>query len=629
MHPGRLLIIDLEEGEIQKQAVPGDIMRQFCGGRGLNMSLLFPYLARAGDPFAPDNPLVLSPGLLCGLPSLGSRMNISSRSPETGHLGDSNVGGELGSEMKAADLDALMIVGRSNSPVYVLIQDDRVELRDAKHLWGKDPVATQRVIRCELDDERTKIATIGIAGENRVRFAGVRTGLKNMAGRTGMGAVLGSKKVKAIAVRGTKDIKPFDPEGYLAFYKEIYDRTLKSKWVNALGRWGTPLLMKNANTHGFLSVRNNQLTTFGEKGEYLDAEHLDNYSRGMVSCTSCPAHCRHRYHIPAGPYGEAWGEGPEYASIGSMGSKLGNSDLEGAIYASELCNRLGLDTISAGSYIAWAMELYQRGIIDDSVVGYPIPWGDREAIVRLLHDIARREGFGDILAEGRFATQDIGPEAEPYLLQIKGLPIEMTDERAPKSFALGMATASRGACHMRSRPSLDVLGLPAPLLRDIYGGNVSESYLDYLGKGRMVWWHERNNALCDSLGICRFLSVFSSPNAPQAEEFAELIYHAFGRRYDPDELWDVGERVCTLERMILLGNGITKHDDTLPWRYFDEPIGDGPAKGEVINRARFEEMLQEYYNLHGWDLDGTPKDSTLRRLGLSEVASPDGKNPQT
>jgi len=593
------------------------------------MSLLYPYLARPGDPFAPDNPLVMSPGLLCGLPSLGSRTNISSRSPETGHLGDSNVGGELGCEMKAAGLDALMIMGRSNSPVYVFIQDDRVELRDAKHLWGKDPVVTQRAIRFELDDERTKIATIGIAGENRVRFAGVRTGLKNMAGRTGMGAVLGSKKVKAIAVRGTKDIKPFDPKGYLAFYKQIYDRTLNSKWVNALGRWGTPLLMKNANTNGFLSVRNNQSTTFGEKGEALDAEHLDNFSKGMVACTSCPAHCRHRYHIPEGTYAGTWGEGPEYASIGSMGSKLGNEDLESAIYASELCNRLGLDTISTGSYIAWAMELYQRGIIDDSVVGYPIPWGDREAIIRLLHDIARREGFGDILAEGRFAVQDIGPEAEPYLLQIKGLPIEMTDERAPKSFALGMATASRGACHMRSRPSLDVLGLPAPLLRELYGGNVSESYLDYQGKGRMVWWHERNNALCDSLGICRFLSVFSSPNAPQAERFARLIYLAFGERYDPDELWDVGERICTLERMILLGNGITKDEDTLPRRYFDEPIGDGPAKGEVINPARFEEMLQEYYNLHDWDLDGTPKDSTLRRLGLSEVASPDGKSPQT
>ncbi|MBW1999401.1 MAG: aldehyde ferredoxin oxidoreductase family protein [Deltaproteobacteria bacterium] len=628
MDPGRLVKIDLEKGIVDHQVIPDEVIRDFCGGRGLNMRLLSPHLLRPGDPLAPDNPIVFSPGLLCGLPSLGSRMSISSRSPETGHLGDSNMGGELGVEMKAAGIDALMVVGRSNSPVYILIQDDRVEIRDARHLWGNDPVETQKHIRSELQDERVRIATIGIAGENRVRFAGVRTGLKNMAGRTGMGAVMGSKKLKAVAVRGTRDIQPRDPRGYLAFYREVYDGILKSKWVKALGRWGTPLLMKNSNTLGFLSVRNNQSTTFGDKGDYLDAEHLDTYSKGMVACTSCHVHCRHRYYIDAGPYAGTLGEGPEYASIGSMGSKLGNEDLECAIFASELCNRLGLDTISTGSYIAWAMELYQRGIIDESLVGYPIPWGDQGAIIRLLRDIANREGFGDILAEGRLALEAIVPEGKKYLLQIKGLPIEMTDERAPKSFALGMATASRGACHMRSRPSLDVLGLPAPLLRDIYGGEVSPSYLDYEGKGRMVWWHERNNAFCDSLGVCRFISVFSSPNAPKAKEFARLIYHAFGRKYDPGELWDAGERVCTLERMILLGNGITRDDDTLPSRYFDEPIEDGPARGEVIEPARFQEMLQEYYYLHGWDIHGVPRESTLRRLGLSGVTWSSEQDPQ-
>jgi aldehyde:ferredoxin oxidoreductase len=585
------------------------------------MRLLFPYLSKPGDPFDPASPIVMSPGLLCGIPSLGSRMNISARSPESGYLGDSNMGGELGAEFKASGIDSLFIVGRSNAPVYLYIHDNEFEIRDATHLWGKDTVETQREIRKELHDDRLQIGCIGQAGENRVRFAGIRTGLKSSAGRTGMGAAMGAKRLKAVAVRGTHDIPLKDPTGYLESYQKIYSNLLQRRWVKALGRWGTPLLMQYSNDLGFLRVRNNQLTSFGMQGKALEAEHLDHYSTGMVSCAGCPAHCRHRYHILTGPYAGTMGEGPEYASIGSMGSTLGTGDLESAIYATELCNRYGIDTISAGSYIAWAMELYQRGIIDASTIGYPLRWGDEKAIMKLIHQIAHREGFGDVLAEGGRASEIFGTEGSRFLLQIKNLPIEMTDERAPKSFALGMATATRGACHMRSRPSLDVIGLPETLLENLYEGKVSSSYLDYGGKGRMVWWHERLNALCDALGVCRFLSVFSSPHAPQAQQFSELLYRAFSERYSTQDLWDVGERICALERLILIGNGLGKRDDTLPSRYFDEPVQEGPAKGEVIDRSQFNEMLEDYYYLHGWDKLGVPKESTLKQLGLKGITS--------
>jgi aldehyde:ferredoxin oxidoreductase len=321
-----------------------------------------------------------------------------------------------------------------------------------------------------------------------------------------------------------------------------------------------------------------------------------------------------------GPYAGTNGEGPEYASIGSMGSKLGSADLESAMYASELCNRYGLDTISTGSYISWAMELYQRGIIGEGEIGYPLRWGDQEAIIKLIGQIAGRQGFGDILAEGSFACKDLGNSAGEFLLSIKNLPIEMTDERPTKAFALGMATASRGACHMRSRASLDVIGLPEDLLKKIFQGNVSRSYLDYRGKGRMVWWQERLNALCDSLGVCRFLSVFSSPHAPQAAQFRELLDLAFGEHFSESELLDVGERISTLERMVLIGNGLGKADDTLPARYFDEPIPAGPAAGEVIDRLKFDEILTEYYSLHGWDSDGAPEEATLKKLGLDDIS---------
>jgi aldehyde:ferredoxin oxidoreductase len=378
--------------------------------------------------------------------------------------------------------------------------------------------------------------------------------------------------------------------------------------------------MNNSNSLGFLAVNNNQFATFGSQGEGMYADKLEEYSVGMVSCVSCPAHCRHRFQIMEGPYAGTTGEGPEYASIGSMGPKVGNSNLESAIYASKLCDLYGLDTISTGSYISWAMELFQEGIINESVTNYPLHWGDEETIIRLINEIAHRQGFGDLLAEGTFAVDTLGPDSDRFLLKIKNLPIEMTDERATKAFALGMATASRGACHMRSRPSLDVIGLPEELLKKLFGGDVSSSYLDYQGKGRTVWWQERHNALCDSMGVCRFLSVFSSPNAPQVEQFSELLYLAFGKRFTEDELLDVGERVCTLERMILIANGLTKEDDTLPARYFDEPVKEGPSKGEVIDKTEFGKMLEEYYSLHGWDHLGNPKAETLKKLGLSDLS---------
>jgi aldehyde:ferredoxin oxidoreductase len=621
MHSGKLVRVDLSNGKIDYAPLSKEVLQDYLGGRGLNMRLLFPYLSKPGDPFDPASPIVMSPGLMCGIPSLGSRMNISARSPESGYLGDSNMGGELGAEFKASGIDSLFILGQSKTPAYLWIHDGRVEIRNATHLWGKDTVETQREIRKELHDDRVQIGCIGQAGENRVRFAGVRAGLKSSAGRTGMGAAMGAKRLKAVAVRGTQDIPLKDPAGYLESYQEVYSNLLQRRWVKALGRWGTPLLMQYSNDLGFLRVRNNQLTTFGTQGKALEAEHLDQYSTGMVSCAGCPAHCRHRYQILTGPYAGTMGEGPEYASIGSMGSTLGTGDLESAIYATELCNRYGIDTISAGSYIAWAMELYQRGIIDDSTIGYPLQWGDQKAIIKLIHQIARREGFGDVLAEGVRASEVFGNEGNRFLLQIKNLPIEMTDERAPKSFALGMATATRGACHMRSRPSLDVIGLPETLLENLYEGKVSSSYLDYGGKGRMVWWHERLNALCDALGVCRFLSVFSSPHAPQAQQFSELLYYAFGENYSSQDLWEVGERICTLERLILMGNGLGKRDDTLPSRYFDEPVQEGPAKGEFIDRLQFTQILDEYYDLHGWDKRGMPRESTLRRLRLKGVTS--------
>jgi len=612
----KIAYIHLGDGSIEIAPISLDLRRRFLGGRGINMYLLSKFYSPGLDPFSPENPLIFGTGLLTGTLGFGSRMNITAKSPESGHLGDSNMGGDFGAELVKAGLSHLAIIGKSQKPVYLLIKDGGVEIRDAKKLSGLDTVETQRMIRQELGDEKVQVASIGLAGENLVRYAAVRTGMKNSAGRTGMGAVMGSKNLKAVAVRGTLDIMISDPKNYFKYYLKNLKNLMETKWVQALGKYGTPLLFQYANAMGFLSVRNNQLTTIGDQGYALEAEALEPLSTGMLSCFGCPAHCRHRFSIEKGRYKGMRGEGPEYASIGSLGTKLGNVDLENIIYATELCNRYGLDTISTGSYIAWAMELYQRRIIGREMTEIPLNWGDGESILELLHLIAQRKGFGNILAEGSFAKKILGETSKDYLLDIKNFPIEMTDERLPKSFALGMATSTRGACHMRSRPSLDILGLPEEVLKKIYGGPVSDRFSSYSGKGRMVWWHELLNAVCDALGFCRFLTVFSSPHAPQYKQFSKLIALSTGLTFTPKELKIIGERIYTLERMILVKDGISHQDDILPKRYFEEPIREGPAQGEVILKKEFNEMLDEYYRLHGWDENGIPKKKTLDKLGL-------------
>jgi aldehyde:ferredoxin oxidoreductase len=612
----KIAFIHLDSGSVKISSIPLDLRKKFLGGRGINMYLLSSIYSPDLDPLSPENPLIFGAGLLAGTLGFGSRINITAKSPESGHLGDSNMGGDFGAELAQAGFSHLVITGRSRKPVYLMIKNREIEILDAQSLSGLDTVETQQRIRQEQGDEKIQVTCIGLAGENLVRFASIRSGMKSSAGRTGMGAVMGSKNLKAVAVRGTLGITISDPKNYLRYYLRQLKNLIETKWVQALGRYGTPLLFQYANAMGFLSIHNNQFTTIGEQGYALEAEALEPYSSGMLSCFGCPAHCRHRYSTQEGRYEGIKGEGPEYASIGSLGTKLGNLDLENIIYATELCNRYGLDTISTGSYIAWTMELYQRRILDKNLTGISLEWGDGESILQLLHQIAQRKGFGNPLAEGPLAKKMFGEGSEGYLLSVKNFPIEMTDERLPKSFALGMATSTRGACHMRSRPSLDVLGLPEEVLKRIYGGPVSSQFSSYSGKGRMVWWHELLNAVSDSLGFCRFLTVFSSPRAPGYKEFSKLIAFSSGIQFTPKELQTIGERIYTLERLMLVKDGISRKEDTLPRRYFEEPIPEGPAKGEVISREEFDGMLDEYYRLHGWDEKGIPKKETLKKLGL-------------
>ncbi|MFC2056196.1 aldehyde ferredoxin oxidoreductase family protein [Chloroflexota bacterium] len=612
----KLIHIDLSTKKITSKPIPQDIRYQFLGGRGINMLLLYRLTSPSTDALGKDNTLIFGAGLLAGIPGFGTRLNISAKSPESGYLGDSNMGGDFAAELAYAGFSHLVIQGESASPVYLWIKDGHIEIKDASHLWGLDTVETQLAIRKELDDDNIKIACIGPAGENLVRFATVRTGLKNAAGRTGMGTVMGTKRLKGVAVRGTLGVSLAEPKEYLKAYQKQLSNLMQRKWVQALGRYGTPLLIRYSNAMGFLSVRNHQAVTLGVDGEKLSPTNLERYSTGMMGCFSCPTHCRHRYHLKSLRYPETRGEGPEYASIASLGANLGNVDLENVIYSIELCNRYGLDTISTGAYIGIAIELYQRGIIGEETTGVPLHWGDGETILRLIHMIAHCEGFGAVLASGYSGLCGLAKDAADYVFTIKNMPLELTDERAVKSFAFGIATATRGCDHMRSRPSLDVTNLPKEILDKLYAADMDTDFTSYKGKARMVWWHELLNAVCDSIGFCRFMTVFSSAQALQYPEFSELVGLATGMKLSSEELMKIGERICTLERQYLVRLGLTRKDDTLPSRYLDEPVPHGPSEGEFFRRDQLESMLDEYYQLHGWETDSIPSAETLRRLDL-------------
>lgn len=612
----KIAFIDLTTRKVEISRVPVAIRKHFLGGRGLNMYLLINMAPKGLDPFDPDNPLIFGAGLLTGI--FGSRLNVSGKSPESGYLGDSNVGGYFGAELAGTGYSHLVITGRSEKPVYLYIENEEINFMDAAHLWGKSTRDTQLLIKDERKDNDIRTMCIGPAGENRVRFACIITGLKNAAGRTGLGALMGAKHLKAVSVRGNKDFFIKDPKGFIGLMRDTNHKASTTGWGRALGEFGTPVLFKNANTRGWTSYKYHQRATVGEEGESLYAENFKKkMSTGMVSCFGCPLHCRHRYEIKDGKFKGRLGEGPEYASLTSLGPTLGNLDLSSVVYLSELCNQYGIDTISGGNYLAYMFTLFEKGIITLDDVGYALNWGDHDAIERLLMDTVYRNGFGDVVAEGSFSHEKIGPGARDHLLTIKNVSLEQTDERPVKSFGFGLAVATRGTCHMRSRPSIDVVNYPRDLLKEFYGGDVGLDFKDYIGKARMVWWHELFNELTDSVGVCRFAGVFSSINAIGYIDIAKLLTATVGFDFSEDDLFNLGERVYTLERIFITNEGVSRENDYLPEMYYTQPVSDGPTKGEYIDKEKFDEMLDEYYTLHGWDNNGVPTQRTKDLLKIT------------
>ncbi len=621
----KIAYIDLTKGTVTKKDIPLEWRQKYLGARGINSYLLYSLIESPYDPLGPDNPLIFGAGLLTGLPGFGTgRLTVSALSPANGNLGDSNIGGNFGAELKYAGFDHLVIRGKSEVPVYIFIRNDDIEIRDARHLWGKDTWETQESIKAESRDDRVRTAAIGVAGENLVRMACIITGPKDAAGRYGMGAVMGSKKLKAITVRGTKDVTLAHPEELLTYAKEQNEIMMTRKFAKAMSRFGTPCLADALYERRLVRSRNDRVLawdTMGEKGRALYAENWERYSLGKASCFGCWIHCKHRHLITEGPFAGTRGEGPEFGVIMNLGFDPEILDPEPVIYAGDMCNKLGLDVQDTGAMISFGIELYQNGIVSQDEVGRSLQWGDMDSVLSMIPDIANRKGFGDILADGTHALNRLPSEASQYLSRIRNTVFLSVGLPFIKSFALARVVATIGGHAHRNMPSIDVFGLPEEFLRNLYGGYVAPDPASYEGKALMVRWHEMLYAICDTLGCCRFQTVFESPNMPKFEEYSELVRLASDWDMPPEKLKEIAERIYTTERLSLgkLGVGSRK-DDILPERWFTEPVQSGPkGEMEIIEREKFEELLDQYYELHGWDKNGVPTQQSIEKLGITKA----------
>jgi aldehyde:ferredoxin oxidoreductase len=638
----KIAYIDLTTGAIETKPIPLKVRKLFLGGRGLDAYLLYNHTKQGVDPLSPDNVLMVSGGILSGtLASATARTHVMAKSPLTDLLGSANMGGFFAPELAWAGFHHLVIKGKADKPVYIWINNGAIEIRDASNLWGKTVTDTQWAIRKELADEDIKSLVIGPAGENLIRYANVMTGIKNAGGRSGMGCVMGSKNLKAIAARGTMDIKIAHPEEALEYNKRFIDQITSAKVNQTQGTLGTPFIWGATNSWGGIRCRNFQYNQC-EYADDMEPERLDEIALEtigpyhMTGCFGCQVHCRAQYKIPSGPYAGVYDEGPEYTSQGAFGGETDTPRAVTILVGNHLVDQYGVDNLEIGSIISWAMELYELGIITDKETdGLDLSFGNDEAVIEMIDRICFRKGWlGDTLAEGGIRASDkIGKKSFDYLIQVKGMSNLHSDERATPGLALNIATASRGSDHLRSRPAIDLYHLPEEVLRKIYGtpvpydGPLSSEHTEYIGKPWQVFWQENCYMAVDCLGICKYHTVFLGATLPNFEDWTKVLLYNTGLEITPEEIWTIAWRCNMLERMFNLREGLTRDDlrkgDMLNHRYFDEPTRRGAPEvvGKTIDRKKFKKMIDEFYEYKGLDEQGVPKSETQKELGLSKEPS--------
>ena len=612
---GKLLTVDLTTEKIERADFPGALARRFLGGRGINAWLLAEHIGPETDPLGPENILVLSCGLLTGTeaPS-SSRLHIGARSPLTGLLGSSNVGGHFGAELCAAGVQTLLIRGCARRPVMLWIDGDQAELRDATRLWGLDSRTAAESLRTELG-KGVRLAVIGVGGENLVRYACVMTGTRHAAGRTGMGAVMGAKNLKAIVVRGEKRRGERD-EVVRRLVREYAEKIRNAPRYEIYARFSNSAYVKWADEMGILGTQNYQHVHF-EGAERIDGQRLIEYVTRPRSCYRCPVHCKAEINISKGRYGGTRGERPDIEPIMNLGAKCGLDDPEALLYLYNLAGDLGIDAISTGGVLAFAMELYERGmLLPEETDGIELTWGNAEAMEAMMKRIARREAFGAVLAEGvRRAAQIIGRGAEVYAHHSKGLELTGYDPRGAMGTALGYAVSTRGG-DFTSVYAVPEFRWSSQQGREWFGTERSVDRLSVEGKGKLVRWTAIVSAVLDSLGICK-VPVLSVVNDYSLESEAALTAALTGWDVNVDELALIGERIINLEKLFNLRLGAGRKDDDLPDRFTEERVSDpGPTQGMTVD---IHQMVRDFYAAMGWDEEGNPTPEKLKKLGLESL----------
>ncbi len=638
----KIAYIDLTTGDIRTEAIPLEARKKFLGGRGLDAYLLYNHTKKGCDPLGPDNTLIISGGILTATcASATARTHIMAKSPLTGLLGSANMGGFFAPELAWAGFHHLVIKGKAKHPVYLYVHNGKIEIREARGIWGQSATEAQWAIREDLGDQEVKSCVCGPAGENLVRFACVMTGIKNSAGRTGMGCVMGSKNLKAVAARGTMDIKIARPTEALEYNKRFIDQIVSAKVNQTQGTLGTPFIWGATNSWGGVRCRNFQYNQC-EYADDIEPERIDEICEEtmgpyhMTGCFGCQVHCRAQYKIPDGPYAGKYDEGPEYTSLGAFGGETDTPRATTVLTGNHLVDQFGMDNLETGSLIAWAMELYELGIITAKETdGLDLRFGNDEAVIEMIERICYRKGWlADALADGGIAASEkIGKNSFDYLIQVKGMSNLHSDERATPGLALNIATASRGSDHLRSRPAIDLYHLPETVLRKIYSnpvpydGPLSSEHTEYVGKPWQVFWQENCYMGVDCLGICKYHTTFLGATLPNFEDWSKVLYYNTGLQMTPEEIWMVARRCNMIERLFNLREGLTRDDlkkgDMLNHRYFDEPCRRGAIDvvGRTIDKEKFMRMVDELYEHKGLDKDGVPKPETLKELGLENEPS--------
>ncbi len=608
-YAGTILYIDLITGKTRTEKLDDETAKKYIGGIGLGMKLYLSNSKAGINPLSAENPLVLALGPVSGtmFPTGGNGHAFISKSPETNAVGEAVSHGTFGAELKRAGYDAIVLTGKAEKPVYLWIDDESVQLLDATQIWGKSPGETEDAIKNEVGDYYVRVASIGLAGEKLSKIANIINEKTRAAGRTGLGAVMGGKNLKAIAVRGTHDIVVAKPDEFIEMVKEFHER-MKGPAAQKYRTLGTSENIMVQNSLSCMPTRNFNNAHF-ENAEKVSAENLNlHYITKIIACNSCAMRCEHEAVIREGPYKGTMAR-MEYDNIWALGPNCGVDKLDAIIKAAELCNYYGIDATSAGVTVSFVMDCHEKGILThEDLGGLDAHFGSPEALVQLIEKIGTREGIGDILADGvKAAAEKIGKGSIQLAQQIKGLEVTGYDLRCLKTAALASAVSFRGADQNRSGAyTIDLKGKVDRLKAE-------------KGRGKLVKEAENIYAIIDSLIICKNAkgTLYKELN-----DMAKLYSLVTGIGMTPEELDTAGERINTLAKLINVREGLSRKDDNLPWKVMNLPIPDeGPAKGAIVTQDELDMLLDDYYQARGWNVEGIPTKAKLQELGLQDYLS--------